>query len=101
MQEMEVPPARKGSVEEALHLRGDHNRYMIFEEETNELFDIEIGHRAIGVVYHPQREKYGNYVPTIMNQWYDAFVFFDITQALHPLQLSTGHKMPETYPFGV
>src|SRR5256885_12281581 len=24
------------------------------------------GHRAIGVVYDPERERYGNYVPTIL-----------------------------------
>jgi erythromycin esterase len=101
MEEMEVPPARKGSIEEALHLRGDHNRYMLFEEETSELFDMQLGQRAIGVVYHPQREKYGNYVPTIMSERYDAFMFFDTTQALHALHLPTGNKMPETYPFGV
>lgn len=101
MEEMEVPPAGKGSIEEALHARGDHNRYILFEEETSDLFQMQLGHRAIGVVYHPQREKHGNYVPTVMSERYDAFVFFDTTQALHPLKVSTGNQMPETYPFGV
>jgi erythromycin esterase len=101
MKEMEVPRAREGSVEEALHLRGSNNRYMLFEEETDALFELKIGHRAIGVVYQPEREKYGNYVPTIMNRRYDAFLYLDRTKALHALHLPTGHKMPETFPFGV
>ncbi|WP_240348390.1 erythromycin esterase family protein [Longitalea arenae] len=101
MEEMDVPPARPGSVEEALHLRGSNDRYMIFKEETDRLFDLRIGHRAIGVVYDPGRERFGNYVPTILNQRYDAFVYIDTTQALHALHLPEGHQMPETYPFGV
>lgn len=101
MEKMDVPPAREGSVEEALHLRGNTDRYMIFNEESDPLFDMRIGHRAIGVVYHPGRERFGNYVPTIMNQRYDAFLYIDTTQALHALHLPGGHQLPETYPFGV
>jgi erythromycin esterase-like protein len=57
-------------------------------------------HRAIGVVYHPEREKHGNYVPTILGSRYDAFIYLDETQALHPLHLKPdGHKTPETFPF--
>jgi erythromycin esterase len=101
MEEMEVPPAKNDSIEERLHRLGTNNRYMIFEEETSKLFDEEIDHRAIGVVYHPGREKYGNYVPTVMSQRYDAFIYLDATQALHPLHLPAENKIPETYPFGV
>ncbi|OQP54397.1 erythromycin esterase family protein [Niastella populi] len=101
MEEMDVPPARKGSIEEELHRRGKNNRYMLFEEEIEALYDEEIDHRAIGVVYDPGREKYGNYVSTIMSQRYDAFIYLDTTKALHPLHLPTGNTMPDTFPFGV
>ena len=47
------------------------------------------GQRAIGVVYNPQYEKYGNYVPTILPLRYDAFLFIDETHALHPLHMPT------------
>ena len=63
--------------------------------------DVHIGHRAIGVVYNPRFEQYGNYVPSKMPQRYDAFIYFDETRALHPLDVRADtHKMPETYPFG-
>jgi erythromycin esterase-like protein len=61
----------------------------------------EIGLRAIGVVYNPQWE-YGNYVPSIIPSRYDAFIYIDRSNALHPLRIQPdGHQIPETYPFGV
>jgi erythromycin esterase-like protein len=45
--------------------------------------------RAIGVVYNPQYEKYGNYVPTDLSLRYDAFLFIDETHALNPLYMRT------------
>lgn len=101
MEEMEVPPAKKNSIEETLHRLGTNDRYMLFDEETAEMYDEDIDHRAIGVVYHPGRETYANYVPTAMSQRYDAFIYLDTTKALHPLHLPAGNKIPETYPFGV
>lgn len=61
-----------------------------------------VGHRAVGVVYQPQYERHGNYVPTILPLRYDAFIYLDETHALHPLHIEPdGHLVPETYPFGV
>ncbi len=58
---------------------------------------------AIGVVYHPQYERYGNYVPTILPRRYDAFLFLEESHALHPLHLPVRDEgeVPETYPSGV
>ena len=101
MEIMEVPPAKDGSIEDALHRASNENRYFIFKEDIDPLFDKRVDHRAIGVVYHPERERRGNYVPTIMNQRYDAFIYLDETNALHPIQTHVGKEIPETYPFGV
>ncbi|MFC3518890.1 erythromycin esterase family protein [Streptomonospora nanhaiensis] len=62
-----------------------------------------LDHRAIGVVYHPEREARGNYVPTVAGQRYDAFVHVDRTTALHPLHGTEppAPREPETYPSGV
>lgn len=100
MEEMQVPEARHGSVEYKLHQLSAADRYYIFSEESEPLFDSEIKHRAIGVVYYPERE-WGNYVPSLMSQRYDAFFYLDKTRALHPLHMKPHtEKMPETYPFG-
>ena len=101
MQEMDVPEARDGSIEHHLHQQYGHDGYLLLKEEMDETFRQKIAHRAIGVVYHPGRERYGNYVPSVMAQRYDAFLFIDETTALHPLGFQEkGHRMPDTYPFG-
>ena len=100
MQEMQVPEAKKGSVEEILHNDSPADKMMIFDRNDRENeFDRILPHRAIGVVYHPQREM-GNYVPTNLFRRYDAFLFIDRTRALHPLHIHPDpHQVPETYPF--
>jgi erythromycin esterase-like protein len=105
MQRLTVPPARQRSWEEILHHGGEHDRLLIFRGDGNDADELlePRGHRAIGVVYHPEWEYYGNYVPTVMPERYDAFLYFDTTQALHPLHMKAevGEEVPETYPSGV
>jgi erythromycin esterase-like protein len=46
-----------------------------------------LDHRAIGVVYRPERERWGNYVPTVLGERYDAFLYLEDTSPLQPLHL--------------
>jgi erythromycin esterase len=104
MQVMKMPEAIEGSWEYLLHMAGRGNKLLLMEDLAgNDVFmENHIGHRAIGVVYNPQYEKYGNYVPSILPLRYDAFIFLDETTALYPLHIEPdGHQVPETYPFGV
>jgi erythromycin esterase len=99
MQEMEMPEAKKGSLEEILHNRSEHNRYMIFDKNDDAEFSKTLGHRAIGVVYHPGQELH-NYVPSIIAKRYDALVYINESRALHPLFLKPHlSEVPDTYPF--
>jgi erythromycin esterase-like protein len=64
---------------------------------------VNIGQRAIGVVYRPEYEHFGNYVPTVLPRRYDALLFIDRTKALralHPTEVNE-EEVPETYPSGV
>jgi len=104
MQSMNVPEAAKGSWEYLLHKSGKENKLLLMHDFANNdmLMENHLGHRAIGVVYNPVYEQYGNYVPTIVPLRYDAFIYLDETMALHPLHIEpNGHLVPETYPFGV
>ena len=100
---MPVPEARPGSVEDLLHREAPQRALFVFPagDRPRWLTDV-LGHRAIGVVYHPQRERGTYYVPTRLAERYDAFCWFDETSALRPL-----HREPmpvgelETYPTGV
>jgi erythromycin esterase len=105
MERMNVPPAREGSWEHILHGSGEGDRLLVLGARALRAatdFHRPRGHRAIGVVYHPQRERFGNYVPTDLPARYDALLFFDTTSALHPLHAPADlHEVPETYPSGV
>lgn len=103
MRKTEVPPAPKDTWEGLLHQAGADDKLLIMDNFMDDVFmENHIGHRAIGVVYQPQYEQYGNYVPSILPMRYDAFLFLDQTKALHPLHIKPdGHMIPETYPFGV
>lgn len=100
---MNVPAAMTGSWEDLLKRTGIQNGYLLLNDfKDNRFLDYEIGHRAIGVVYHPTAEKFGNYVPSILPVRYDAFIYLEQTKALHALHVSQDDRqIPETYPFGV
>ncbi|WP_264739245.1 erythromycin esterase family protein [Cytobacillus firmus] len=87
MQVMEVPPAQAGSWEDALQKAGPGDKALLFTEENRDLFIDSMGHRAIGVVYNPEYEQYGNYVPTKISLRYDGFIFIEKTNCLNPLNM--------------
>jgi erythromycin esterase-like protein len=104
MEVMHVPEAREDSWEDVLHRAGENDRLLIFGGgAASKMIAEPRGHRAIGVVYHPEVEAYGNYVPTVLPKRYDAFMYLDRSRALHPLHLKARHagEVAETYPTGV
>jgi erythromycin esterase-like protein len=104
MRSIHVPEAKAGSLEYLLHIAGNENKLLMADDFAgcDVFLENHIGHRAIGVVYNPEMEQYGNYVPTVFPLRYDAMIFLDETKALHPLHIKPdGGQIPETYPFGV
>lgn len=99
---MQVPPARPGSWEHALHQMDAQDRLLLFQPplHAGSALGAPRGQRAIGVVYNPEFEQ-GNYVPTMLPLRYDAFLYLDQTSALHPLHAAAGSGPPELYPWGV
>lgn len=106
MRRMRVPPAREGSFEDVIHAAGQGDTMLLFNGHDDggiEGLAAPIGHRAIGVVYDPRNEHWGNYVPTIVPRRYDAFLHIDESagvDALHLPVLVDGEP-PETFPSGV
>lgn len=90
-EKMDVPPATPNTWEDLLHRTGAFDKFLLFHSQNFTLFDRWVGHRAIGVVYNPEFEAYGNYVPSKMSQRYDAFIFIDHTHALSPLQIENSN----------
>jgi erythromycin esterase-like protein len=84
---MIVPPAQVGSWEDLMHKSGAYDKFIIFNDTNRLEFIQKIGHRAIGVVYNPRYEHYGNYVPSVMSERYDAFIYINSSNALNPLEV--------------
>jgi erythromycin esterase len=100
---MPVPPARRGSLEDVLHTAAPPQALFVFpRHDRPDLLTDELDHRAIGVVYDPEREHWGNYVPTVLGERYDAFCWFDESHGVRPLLNRTIDVFePETFPSGV
>ena len=84
---MTLPPARPGSTEALLHdCVGDGSQALfVFDGSSSAWHATRRDHRAVGVVYRPEAERWGNYVPTVLGRRYDAFCWLDRTSALSPL----------------
>jgi erythromycin esterase-like protein len=88
MERMPVPPARPGSLEALLHEAvGADALFVVPRGSRPAWLDTRLDHRAIGVVYRPERERWGNYVPTVLGERYDAFLYLEDTTPLQPLHL--------------
>jgi erythromycin esterase len=106
MERMRVPAARPGSWEDICHRENEDDKLMIFSDEPDggvPGLERPRDHRAIGVVYEPRNERWGNYVPSILPRWYDAFLYVDATRGVDPLHMPVrvGEEPPETYPSGM
>jgi erythromycin esterase-like protein len=112
MQIMSIPNAIEGSWDKLLHDLNDGNDTVLVFKGSNRINSKKYesisegsrrGQRAIGVVYHPEYEAYGNYVSSNLEKRYDVFLYIDKTQALHPLHMpeTKDPDLPETYPSGL
>lgn len=103
---MLVPEAPARSWEALLNAAGmGRDLLMLFDgSEDGGIPGLEgwLEHRAIGVVYDPTMERYGNWVPSQIPRRYDAFLYIDETRALDALHPDDAGVLvePETYPSG-
>ncbi|GAB3878581.1 hypothetical protein GCM10028824_40780 [Hymenobacter segetis] len=103
LEKMPVPAAPRDSWEAMLHAQLGGENALLFSSEIrgDARLARAVGHRAIGVVYRPQFEHFGNYVPSLIPDRYDAFAFLDHTKPLHPLAIHAEENgPPDLYPWG-
>lgn len=104
-QVMDLPRAKEGSYEDFFHKASVKTNlsqfFLLLDEKVQTTFAQRRGHRAVGVVYDPDRE-HGNYVPTDLAKRYDAFIYFDQTHALKSLHsIYVRGEFPDMWPSGV
>ncbi len=57
--------------------------------------------RFIGVIYRPETERWSHYAEAILPRQFDAWIWFDETEAVTPLPGETRSGEDDTYPFGL
>jgi erythromycin esterase-like protein len=57
--------------------------------------------RAIGVIYRPDSELASHYFKAVMAEQFDAYIWFEVTDAVAPFGPARAQDTPETYPFGL
>lgn len=100
-----VRPARPDSYEHAFHQTGIARflldwRHHDKAEVAKALREPRL-ERAIGVVYRPETERASHYFEAVMAEQFDAFVWFDETNAVTPLGPEHARGAPEMWPFGL
>lgn len=105
MDVMSVVPAREGSYEHCFLDAGipssltdwrRHNRPDLRAALSGARLE-----RAIGVVYRPETELQSHYFRAVLAEQFDAFVWFETTSAVTPIDLPAPRGTVETYPFGL
>ncbi|TDB86617.1 erythromycin esterase family protein [Actinomadura sp. 7K534] len=103
MEVVHAPAPAPGSLEALLAESELHRGLFIVPPEPDKphFLTDTLGHRAIGVVYDPDRDR-RQYVPTRLADRYDALCWFRATSELTPLHLeAAGRGELETLPSGV
>ena len=105
MEVMKVRPALAESHEQLCHASGKTSFLLDFGRA------LELGQslaeprleRFIGVIYRPESERLSHYAAAVLPRQFDAFVWFDRTQAVTPLpdQGAGREGVPDTFPSGM
>ncbi|HUX87311.1 MAG TPA: erythromycin esterase family protein [Chloroflexota bacterium] len=84
----EVPPASPGTYEDLLHQIGIERLFVPTRQlrgtPAASLFDGR-RERAIGVVYNPAYEHFGNYFKAALAEQFDGYIFVDRSSAVKPM----------------
>jgi erythromycin esterase-like protein/predicted phosphoribosyltransferase len=101
-----VRPALAGSYEKLFHNAQSASFLLTLREDGTVKEGLRSARleRAIGVIYRPDTERMSHYFDARLSQQFDAVIHFDETQALEPLDRTSGWEageVPETFPFAV
>jgi erythromycin esterase-like protein len=105
MEVKKVKPSLAGSYERMCHDSGVERFLLDLREDQDgriiePLMEPRL-ERFIGVIYRPETERWSHYSQAVLPNQFDAWVWFDETEAVTPLP---GKQLPgedDTYPFGL
>lgn len=105
MEVKRVNPSRPDSYERLAHDSGIPRFLLDLRAPRNEALCEALREprleRFIGVIYLPETERWSHYSSCSLPGQFDAYVWFDETQAVTPLPTRQQPGAEETYPFGL
>jgi erythromycin esterase-like protein len=105
MEVKKVKPSLAGSYERMCHDSGVQRFLLDLREDQDgriiePLMEPRL-ERFIGVIYRPETERWSHYSQAVLPNQFDAWVWFDETEAVTPLPGKQQPGEDETYPFGL
>jgi erythromycin esterase-like protein len=106
MEVKRVNPSRPDSYERIAHDTGIERFLLDMRAGQNQAVRAALMEprleRFIGVIYRPETERWSHYSGAILPEQFDAYVWFDQTEAVTPLSAEPGREGgEETWPFGL
>jgi protein-L-isoaspartate(D-aspartate) O-methyltransferase len=102
MQRMRVRPARPDSYERLCHDTGIPAFLLPLREPAREALRDELAdprlERAIGVVYRPDTELQSHYFQAVLPAQFDEYIWFDETEAVHPISSADALRPSPAHP---
>jgi erythromycin esterase-like protein len=103
MEVKQVRPSHRDSYERLCHDSGG-GRFLL-DMARHEKLSLRLTEprleRFIGVIYRPETELASHYAEASLPRQFDAWVWFDETQAVTPLGPEPRGGEDETWPFGL
>jgi protein-L-isoaspartate(D-aspartate) O-methyltransferase len=100
-----ISPSHDDSYEAWLHASGTPRFLLDLRAQANPLLRERLLKRRleryIGVIYRPESELHSHYLEASLPQQYDAFLWFDETLPVTPLQQEQGDGAGDTFPSGL
>jgi erythromycin esterase-like protein len=105
MEVKQVRPSLSGSYERVSHDTGMDRFLLDLREGRSKdaalaLLEPRL-ERFIGVIYRPETERWSHYSQCVLPRQFDAWVWFDETEAVTPLPGEQRPGEDETWPFGL
>jgi len=103
MEIKQVRPSRENSVEGLCH-DSQVPRFLLDlgrERPLARRLEEERLERFIGVIYRPETELQSHYVEVSLSRQFDAYLWFDRTEAVEETGPERHEGVPDTYPVGV
>lgn len=100
-----VRPAHPDSYERLMHLAETDAFFLPLSKSRNPQLTTALAarrlERAIGVIYRPDTERLSHYFDASLSNQFDEWIWFDETEAVHPLTTQQSAEHEPSHPFAV